>query len=77
VIGVGQAGHQRRLDPVAASDYQGGGAIGHGADTLADEPVHLGHLVSSLPPLPWWVPLGVGDLWEPASACLAWSGYAT
>jgi hypothetical protein len=35
VVGVGQAGHQRRLDPAAASDDQGGGAIGYGADTLA------------------------------------------
>jgi hypothetical protein len=30
VVGVGQAGHQPRLDPATASDDQGSGAIGHG-----------------------------------------------
>jgi hypothetical protein len=30
VVGVGQAGHQRRLDPAAASNDQGGSVIGHG-----------------------------------------------
>jgi hypothetical protein len=50
VVGVGQAGHQPRLDPATASDDQGGGAIGHGRQYARPMSRCLGHLVSSLPP---------------------------
>ena len=50
VVGVGQAGHQRRVDPAAASDDQGGGASGHGRQCARPMSRCLGHLVCSLPP---------------------------
>jgi hypothetical protein len=44
VVGVGQAGHQPRLDPTAVTDDQGGGPIRHGLhDARPDAPVGLGH----------------------------------
>jgi hypothetical protein len=49
-VGVGQAGHQPRLDPAAASDDQGGGASGHGRQCARPMSRCLGHLVSSLSP---------------------------
>ena len=50
VVGVGQAGHQPRLDPAAASDDQGGGASGHSRQYARPMSRCLGHLMSSLPP---------------------------
>jgi hypothetical protein len=49
VVGVGQAGHQPRLDSAAASDDQGS-ASGHGRQYARPMSRCLGHLVSSLSP---------------------------
>jgi hypothetical protein len=37
VVGVGQAGHQGRLDAAAVRDHQGHGLIGQGSDGLGPD----------------------------------------